>query len=251
MRYPEIDLIKGIAVILMVIFHYFYVAYLMEKPILDINSNMIHLLAVVAHNIFIFMVGVNMIVSYKKHKQKNKSEDEYIGKQFKRALLLFIFGMIMTFVTYYIFPAKYIQFGIFHFISLSIIVSLLFINNINYTGIGIILFSILNYLIVNHKSEFVEVCQNNKQICFILGIFNYYSSIDHFSFIPFFLTVLFGMGFGQLIYSKDGKRNINIKQLDRAYKKSPLLKSLGYVGKQSLNIYLVHFIVIYYLLAGR
>ena len=36
-----------------------------------------------------------------------------------------------------------------------------------------------------------KVCQNNKQICFILGIFNYYSSIDHFSFIPFFLTVLF------------------------------------------------------------
>ena len=135
MRYPEIDLIKGIAVILMVIFHYFYVAYLMEKPILDINSNMIHLLAVVAHNIFIFMVGVNMIVSYKKHKQKNKSEDEYIGKQFKRALVLFLIGMAMTAITYIIFPDKYIRFGIFHFISVAILGSLLFINNLAF-GMG-------------------------------------------------------------------------------------------------------------------
>ena len=36
-RIVEIDMIKGIAVILMVIYHLFFMAYMMNKPLVDIN----------------------------------------------------------------------------------------------------------------------------------------------------------------------------------------------------------------------
>jgi len=248
MRYPEIDLLKGIAVILMVFFHYFYVAYLMEQPIVDINSTAINSMASIAHNIFIFMVGVNLIVSYKSHQKKEKSEDEYIGRQFRRALMLLMIGMFITLTTYFIFPDKFVRFGIFHFISLAIMMSLLFVNNIYCTGLGIVLFSLLNYIIQNHKDLFYSICENNKLSCFIMGIYNYYGSIDHFSFIPFFLIILYGIGAGQIIYGK-GQRNFDFSLLDKTYQQSKALQSLGYIGKQSLNIYLVHFIIIYYILS--
>jgi uncharacterized membrane protein len=248
MRYPEIDIIKGIAIILMVLFHYFYVAYLLGKPVVNIHSKYVSLMATIAHNIFIFMVGVNLVVSYNRTNNATETgRNAYIGKQFKRALLLFILGMVMTFITSILFPDKYIRFGIFHFISLAIMVSLLFIDNIQYTGFGIMIFGLLNYIITNYKSSFYNICNNNKLTCFILGIYNNYSSIDHFSFIPFFLTVLMGMGIGQVFY-KGGMRPANTI-LDRVYKNSNAMKSLGYLGKQSLNIYLFHWVIVYYLLA--
>lgn len=246
-RFPEIDIIKGIAVIMMVIFHYFYVANLMNKSIYQTDSGVLKLMADYSHNIFIFMVGINLVIGYYKNKKKNKTDEEYIGKQFKRALQLLIFGLIITFVTKIIFPTNYVRFGIFHFLSLAILCSLLFVNNIEYTLFGMIIFLILNYAIIVNRNNFIGVCSENNYLCFILGIFNYYGSIDHFAFIPHFMTLLSGMAVGHVVY-KDGVRNINLSILDNVYKNSSLVQGVGYLGKQSLNIYLFHWVIIYYML---
>jgi uncharacterized membrane protein len=243
-RFPEIDMIKGVALVLMVIFHYFYMAHLLGRPIFNVGSGLLRLMAVAAHNIFIFMVGVNLTLSYSRSKDKNA----FIGKQFKRALLILAFGMLMTAVTYVVFPDKFIRFGIFHFIAAAIMMSLLFIGNKYYTGFGIALFGLLNYIISYYQSNFAGICDTNRLTCFVLGIYNVnYAAIDHFAFIPFFLKVLLGMGFGQVVY-KNGIRPMNT-MFDYAYKNSGVMKTLGYLGKQSLNIYLVHWVIIYYLLA--
>ena len=65
-RIIEIDMLKGIAVILMVINHLFFMAYLMNRPIIDINLPWVTAMAVLSHSIFIYMVGVNLHISYKK-----------------------------------------------------------------------------------------------------------------------------------------------------------------------------------------
>ena len=49
MRYPEIDIVKGIAVIFMVIFHFFYLAYFMDVKKYPIDKGILRFLAKAAH----------------------------------------------------------------------------------------------------------------------------------------------------------------------------------------------------------
>ena len=186
-RKLEIDIIKGISVILMVLYHYFYMAHLMGSPIVNIYSPWVSSIAVIAHTTFIYMMGVNLHLSYKKNK------DTYYKKQIYRAVKLLVIGLLMTLVTYYIFPDKFIRYGIFHFLATAIIVSFPFIKTNLLTTLGIGIFMILALIVQNNSSRFYYLCQSTKNICFNLGMYNFFNSIDHFSFIPYFVYVLLGI----------------------------------------------------------
>jgi uncharacterized membrane protein len=233
-RIIEIDITKGIAVIMMVIYHLFYMAYLMNKPIIDINLPWVSAMAVLSHSIFIYMVGVNLHISYK------KDPDGFYRKQSLRALKLLGYGLLMTLITYLIYPNAFIRYGIFHFIASAIIISMVFIQTKLKASFGILLFMIMAFYIENNKDTFGYMCLNTKNLCFNLGLYNNFNSIDHFSFIPFFIYVLLGIKTGQIIYPQL-KSPLNIKE-------NKITNGLAIIGKYSLNIYLVHWVIIYILL---
>lgn len=230
-RKIEIDIIKGIAVILMVIYHYFYMAHLMGRPVVNIRLPWVHALAVISHTTFIYMMGVNLHLSYK------RNPEDFYKKQVWRVLKLAGLGAIMTLVTYFTYPSAFIRYGIFHFLATAILVSMLFIQSEMKTNIGIGIFLILSLIIQNNPGRFYYLCQSTKNICFNLGVYNFFNAIDHFSFIPFFVYVLFGIKTGQIVYKHGHETLFKIK-------KSPL----AWIGKHSLNIYIVHWAIIYALL---
>ena len=233
-RIIEIDIIKGIAVVLMVVYHLFFMAYMMNKPLVDINLFWVNAMAIVSHSIFIYMVGVNLHISYK------KDPDGFYKKQAIRAMKLLGYGLLMTLITYMIYPQAFIRYGIFHFIASAIIVSMVFVQSKLKTSFGILIFMILTFYVENNKEKLSYLCVNTKNLCFNLGLFNYFNSIDHFSFIPFFIYVLLGIKTGQIVYPK---------LVSPLYIKDTVVsKGLSYIGKHSLNIYLVHWIIIYILL---
>ena len=96
MRFPEIDIIKGFAVIFMVIFHFFYLAYFMDVKKYSISSGVLKWLAKSAHITFIFMVGVNLALGYQRSEKKNQEKDAFFGKNVKRSLFLYFAGMIVS-----------------------------------------------------------------------------------------------------------------------------------------------------------
>ena len=71
-RYMELDIIKGIAVILMVIFHIFYLMNNMGFTTLDPNGNFLSTMAQISHYAFIIVAGMNIFLSYKKTNDKKK-----------------------------------------------------------------------------------------------------------------------------------------------------------------------------------
>ncbi len=233
-RIIEIDMLKGIAVILMVINHLFFMAYLMNRPIIDINLPWVTAMAVLSHSIFIYMVGVNLHISYK------KDPIGFYRKQSLRAIKLLGYGLLMTLITFIIYPQAFIRYGIFHFIASAIIISMVFIQSKLKTSFGILFFMIMAFYVENNKQDFGYLCLNTKNVCFNLGLYNYYNSIDHFSFIPFFVYILLGIKTGQIMYPQL-KSSLNIKG-------NKITNSLAIIGKQSLNIYLVHWVIIYILL---
>ena len=62
-RIYEIDIFRGFAVIAMVIFHYFYIFYLMGKSDTAVTNNFVICLAKFAHITFIVLFGVNLALS--------------------------------------------------------------------------------------------------------------------------------------------------------------------------------------------
>lgn len=236
-RFPEVDILKGIAVIMMVIFHFYYLYYILGKDLNSISNPFISNLATISHTIFIIMFGVNFSINYK----KNKYKSDYYKKQLKRFGIYSVIAIAISAITYTIFPHKFVIFGIFHFFAASLIMSNLFAGKTK-TIIGLILFTILNLVI---GGNIPSKCYDIPLFCFISGIGNVnYQSIDHFPFIQFFTKVLLGMFIGENLYSiKD--RNIDLVQFDTYFKKSVILKSIAYLGKHSLSIYIIHWILLY------
>ena len=64
-RFYEIDTIKGVATILMVIFHFFYLMYHMKIAEYNIRCGPLYASAKIAHILFIFAVGVNQQLAIK------------------------------------------------------------------------------------------------------------------------------------------------------------------------------------------
>ena len=218
----------------MVIYHYFIISSLMKRPVVDLNNPFVSSLAVISHSTFIFMVGINLYNSYKKDKKG------FYKKQFYRAMKLLFYGLLMTIITYYLYPDSFIRYGIFHFIASAIIVSMLFIHNKLLVSYAIIFFIVLSILSNKYLNTFRDLCVNTKNFCFNLGLFNYYNSLDHFSFIPFFIYVLVGIKTGQLLYTNQ-KSPFSVPN-------NKLTNTLGLTGKYSLQIYLVHWFILYFLL---
>ena len=73
MRLVEIDLLKGIAVILMSLFHIYY--FPTQLGYYEFNSNTTPLLitARIAQFIFILCVGINLVFQYKNSEEKNNN----------------------------------------------------------------------------------------------------------------------------------------------------------------------------------
>ena len=65
-RYDEIDILKGIAVICMIIFHFFYFPNQYGFKEIEYDTSSLKFIAKVAQIIFITCVGINLVFAKKK-----------------------------------------------------------------------------------------------------------------------------------------------------------------------------------------
>ena len=82
-RFIEIDILRGVAVISMVIFHYFYMIYLMGDSDTAITNNLVICLAIFAHITFIILFGINLALSFQKNRETGNKDEVYYDKQFR------------------------------------------------------------------------------------------------------------------------------------------------------------------------
>ena len=244
-RFLEIDIIKGIAVTTMIVFHYFYLSNYMNLSNYNIDSGILFFLAKFSHIIFIIMVGVNLSISYERNKQKDKP-NQFYRKQLIRAVKLFIAGIIITLISKSVFGDDiYVKFGIFHFIAISIIISMPIIKSKMLILMAFAIILTLNLV----RNYFYTTCLNYPFSCFIVGVQNIkYSALDHFSIIKYYGYICIGLLLGKYVY-QDNQRILNLPQLDKTQNK--LIKLIAYLGRNSFNIYFLHFILFYYHFYGN
>ena len=236
-RYREIDILKGIAVICMIIFHIFYFPNQYGFKEIEYNNLPLKTTAKVAQVIFITCVGINLIFSYYISQEKKESSKEYLKKNILRIMKLGLGALFMTVFTYIVFGEKYVKFGILHFIAFSSLLLFPIVGNKNV--IKIILAIVLGLYFMNTVSpslfNFVP-----PKAAFISGFYYNWESIDHFSLLPWLSLICIGVLIGDYLYKKQPKLPDNFQNLTFS-------KFLEKTGKYSFEIYIVHWLIIYFI----
>ena len=221
-RLWEIDLARGLAIIKMVIFNYsfalFYLGIYTFKEGLSFQGW--------AAAVFIFLAGLSLTISYSRI--KDRKPREIFKKFFLRGVRVFGYGILITVITFILFPNVFIIFGVLHFIGVSIIIGQFFLKyrKLNlFLGLSII---ILGFYLQNFTFDF-------PWLLWLGFVPKNFSTFDYFPILPWFGITLLGIFSGNILY-KNGKRSFKIKDLSN----NVITKFLGFLGRNSLAIYLIH-----------
>ena len=251
MRFESIDMIKGIAVVFMIIFHIFYFPNKYGYPEFNYDTKLLNTMAKIAQIIFITGVGLNMYISYKneeeKKKKNKKAKSEFLKKQLLRTTKLIVLAVFVSIFSYFVFGDMFVKFGILHFMAFSSLLVLPFVDSPKIiTGIiGITIF--IRYLVSKDRETFSNV---NPKFAFITGLYSKYGAVDHFPVTPWIIFICIGLILGRVISDKKNATLLKViedkdKKEDKVTLKNGLKKGLKWCGKNSLEIYIVHWILLF------
>ena len=226
-RYPELDILKGIATILMIYVHHKYFSFL-KNPSTNNITNTDLLFSRISHTIFLLLLGINYYISY-----KNKSFKLFKQKIMKRILTYTVVSLFVTISSYVIFPNKFIIFGIFHFISFALGLMLFCVDSKQN-----IIYSIAATLVLAAVFKRTQPINKNiviKYLYRIIGLDLKFEAIDHFPIIPYLLYPLLGLFIGHLNYNR---HNLKINNTNIFY------RIISEIGNKSFFIYIIHYIIL-------
>jgi len=237
-RFWEIDFVKGLAVLAMVVFHFLFdMSFLVDSSI-NVYSGLFWGIGKFAGITFLLLVGVNLTISYNKAVEKKQNLLRKFGK---RAATIFGLGIIITLASFFVFPQYTIWFGILHLIGVSILLAIPFVNRKWIALITAVIVFFVGGIIV----------QYSYPVSYLLWLgfppvnFN---SFDYYPVFPWFSFVLIGTVLGNLLYPKL-IRKISIPD----YSTFRPIKFFNWMGRNSLIIYFVHqpiLLAIIYFLIG-
>jgi len=222
-RFWEIDLLRGIAIIMMIVFHVLFDLRTFGSYDFALISGFWMWFERVIASTFILLVGVSLTLSFSRAERKAN----YL-KYFKRGLKIFSWGMLITLITWIFFREGFVSFGVLHLIGLSIILAYPFLKLKFWNlGLGAVIIAV-GIMLWNNFFNFSWLVW--------LGFMPYNTYIaDYFPVLPWFGVVLVGIFLGNLLYSGYERR---FKLLDLS--KIPVVKLFCFLGKNSLLIYLIH-----------
>ena len=225
-RYIEIDLLRGLAIILMIIFHFGYNLNFFKLISINPFNGIWLVIARAVQFIFVLSTGLTLYISYKRRLRRGV-KDAILSRLNHSAKLLF-FAMLITLVTWLLYDEQAVKFGILHFYSISIPLGLLFVRFTYLAPPVAIAILLLSPWITNLATE--------SPILFPVGITNqFFQSLDYFPLFPWFGLFLCGIYLGAILYPEGIARFSFNKALD--YK---IFKPLRFLGDKSLQIYLLH-----------
>ncbi len=227
-RFWEIDFFRGVAIVLMVVYHLFYDMRSLGILELDVNSGVLLMIGRSASMTFIFLVGLSLTLSYSRARYCTNGSRSLFPKYVRRGAAIFSWGIVITLVTGILLPRGTIFFGILHLIGVSIILAYPFLKfqlKPMFVGLAILFIG-----------SFAEGAYVDFPWLLWLGIRPYgFYSIDYVPLIPWFGLVLLGVSAGNILY-RGYRRQFRIRDLEN----NPLVKMFGLMGRKSLFIYLVH-----------
>ena len=218
-RDQALDLMRGIAIIMMIVFHLIYD--LNEFGYTNIPLSNFWLTSYWRYLIvFLFLnaVGISLVIAYGKSFSLNKF--------IKRLALLGLAALSVSLGTYILFPDAWVYFGILHLIWTATLIAIIFVQFPKTSLFVAALIFILGYLNLPDLSFFR----------FLLSDYLPLSSVDFYPLFPWIAFVFTGIYLGHNpIYKKVFFMKVHFLQL---------------VGQHSLIIYLLHQVILFSLVGA-
>ncbi|RZN41636.1 MAG: DUF1624 domain-containing protein [Methanosarcinales archaeon] len=227
-RFWEIDFLRGLAIIMMVVFHLLYDLTYFGGHNLNIHSGFWLYFGRATATIFIFLVGVSLTLSFSRSWKTQNSGQKLYMKYLKRGSKIFSWGLIITLATWIFLRDGFVLFGILHLIGTSIILAYPFLK-LRYLNLllGIAIIS-LGIHLKNFTFDF-------HWLVWLGFIPDHFYTVDYFPIIPWFGVVLIGVFAGNLLYPNyTPKFNLGDQSNFR------FIGLFCLLGKHSLAIYLIH-----------
>ncbi|MDP3563966.1 MAG: heparan-alpha-glucosaminide N-acetyltransferase [Methanoregula sp.] len=224
-RLPEIDLFRGIAILMMVVFHtVFDISFFGIAP-LNVSTGFWHYFAYATASLFLLIVGVSLIVSHARARLKNTGLSLAL-KFVYRGAFIFALGLAVTLGTWLYLGEGFVIFGILHLIGISVLLSPLFFPFRKWNLIlGCVCIAVGLFVTGSYGPVYLLPLGIHPQ-----G----FTSVDYTPLFPWFGVVLIGMGIGEFLYH-DGERRFTVPPIPES-----IVPPLSFLGRHSLLIYLVH-----------
>ncbi len=225
-RFWEIDFLRGVAIVMMIVFHFLFDLSYLGGYEVNIYSGFWWAFARVTATVFILLVGISLTLSYSRAIQKRTGK---LGrKYFKRGLKIFFWGLIISVITWIFLRVGFIVFGVLHLIGVSIILAYPLIKYRHRNLILGIIFIIIGLCLGGLTFDFYWL--------FWLGFMprNFYT-LDYFPIFPWFGVILIGIFLGNYMY-KNYKRRFKFPE----FSDSSFTRPICFLGRNSLLIYLIH-----------
>ena len=208
-RIWEIDFLRGISIIMMIIFHIIFDLRDIYNYPVYYDRGFIYYMGKVAVITFILISGIS---------------SSFSKSNVKRGLKILAIALGITIVTHLYSPALGIKFGILHFFGISMIVYPVFKNMNKYV---LIVMGTLIIIAGGYSSNIVVT--SNYLFPFGLISSSFVSS-DYYPLLPWFGVFLYGIAAGRTFYKE--KRSLFNFTLKNNF--------ITFLGRNSLIIYVVH-----------
>jgi len=226
-RFWEVDLLRGVAIVLMVLYHLVFDLNYFAVYDIDVSSGFWLAVARAAASLFLLLVGLSLTLSHSRARLLGQ-EDGYFSRLLKRSVWILGLALGVTVVTYLFIGRGFIVFGVLHLIGLSLLLAYPFLRLQRANFIFGLLFILLGIYLQKIGVSFPWLLS--------LGLTpTGFYSIDYFPVFPWLGVILLGMGLGGLFFP-GYRRRIALPD----FSGSPLVRSLAFLGRNSLSIYLVH-----------
>lgn len=237
-RYWEIDTLRGVAIVMMVIFHLMWdFWYYQILPDVVLYAGFWKYFQRTCANLFLILVGVSLAVVTIRRMGNDVKGLPPFRPYFLRGLRVFGFGLVVSLIVWAA-GVGYVHFGILHLIGFASIAAYPLLRQ---RGINLILWAIFfvaGYFLLTARFDFPWLLW--------LGLvpYNYFPN-DYFPVLPYFGVVLLGIFLGNSLYGPEGRRFL----LPDVGQWLPF-RALQWLGRHSLIIYLTHQIALFGILVA-
>ncbi len=223
-RYFSLDLLRGLAVFGMIIFHFFWVLDFLGWAVLDLKHGFWVPFVRVVQFLFLGLVGFSLSLS------QRVRPGGFLKKQLPRLVKIAVAALIVSVATYFVVGGIYVRFGVLHFVVLASTLIFPFVGKRWYL-IGVICLAMVGVVITRGLDFSFPV------IAYVLGFKSVaVPTMDYFPLVPWIIVVLVGA----LIEDLWGSFLPRLENKVVGITRGGAGKILTFLGRNSLSAYLLH-----------
>lgn len=226
-RLWELDMVRGIAVVLMIFYHFVFDLSYFNVYAADMYRGPWQVFARSIGTTFIVVMGISLTLRYNRLKPE-LAQGQLFRKYLVRGATLIGWGVVVTVATYFVIGRGFVVFGILHLLGLSTILAFPFLRSRWASLVG-------GLLIVGVGFSVNRMVSADPWLIWLgvqeVGRF----MVDWYPVFPWFGFALLGAFLGFSLWPA-GRRRFELPDLSHL---APV-RGLTFLGRHSLLIYLIH-----------